>query len=140
MNAYTDKESTGYWCKVPSTSYKEGIEVLIDMAKQPLIRDEDLSMEKNVVYEEIKAYLDSTSSRASNKADENLWPNQPMGVDIAGSIQTVEATSREDLMDYLNKQYTSSNTVLVVTGNIDEKIMKLILQKNLSKVLEKGTH
>ena len=48
LNAYTDKESTGYWCKVPSTSYKEGIEVLIDMAKQPLIRDEDLSMEKNV--------------------------------------------------------------------------------------------
>ena len=130
LNAYTDKESTGYWCKVPSTSYKEGIEVLIDMAKQPLIRDEDLSMEKNVVYEEIKAYLDSTSSRASNKADENLWPNQPMGVDIAGSIQTVEATSREDLMDYLNKQYTSSNTVLVVTGNIDEKIVVDIAKKS----------
>ena len=100
------------------------------MAKQPLIRDEDLSMEKNVVYEEIKAYLDSTSSRASNKADENLWPNQPMGVDIAGSIQTVEATSREDLMDYLNKQYTSSNTVLVVTGNIDEKIVVDIAKKS----------
>ena len=100
------------------------------MAKQPLIRDEDLSMEKNVVYEEIKAYLDSTSSRASNKADENLWPDQPMGVDIAGSIETVEATSREDLMDYLSKQYTSSNTVLVVTGNIDEKIVVEIAKKS----------
>ena len=30
LNAYTDKESTGYWCKVPSTSYQEGIEVLIE--------------------------------------------------------------------------------------------------------------
>tara|TARA_B100000902_G_scaffold392564_1_gene445169 strand:+ start:3644 stop:4915 length:1272 start_codon:yes stop_codon:yes gene_type:complete len=130
LNAYTDKESTGYWCKVPSTSYKEGIEVLIDMAKQPLIREEDLSMEKNVVYEEIKAYLDSASSRASNKSDENLWPNQPMGVDIAGSIETVEATSREDLMKYLKKQYTASNTVLVVTGNIDEKSVIDIAKKN----------
>ncbi|MFL2642187.1 MAG: M16 family metallopeptidase [Dehalococcoidia bacterium] len=130
LNAYTDKESTGYWCKVPSTSYEEGIEVLIDMAKQPLIREEDLAMEKNVVYEEIKAYLDSTSSRASNNADENLWPNQPMGVDIAGSIETVEATSRDDLMKYLNKQYTSSNTVLVVTGNIDEQIVRDIAKEN----------
>tara|TARA_B100000676_G_C18006319_1_gene803979 strand:+ start:36 stop:1307 length:1272 start_codon:yes stop_codon:yes gene_type:complete len=130
LNAYTDKESTGYWCKVPSTSYKEGIEVLIDMAKQPLIREEDLSMEKNVVYEEIKAYLDSASSRASNKSDENLWPNQPMGVDIAGSIETVEATSREDLMKYLKQQYTASNTVLVVTGNIDEKSVIDIAKKN----------
>jgi len=130
LNAYTDKESTGYWCKVPSTSYKEGIEVLIDMAKQPLIREEDLSMEKNVVYEEIKAYLDSASSRASNKSDENLWPNQPMGVDIAGSIETVEATSREDLMKYLKQQYTASNTVLVVTGNIDENSVIDIAKKN----------
>ena len=136
LNAYTDKESTGYWCKVPSTSYKEGIEVLIDMAKQPLIREEDLSMEKNVVYEEIKAYLDSASSRASNKSDENLWPNQPMGVDIAGSIETVEATSREDLMKYLKQQYTASNTVLVVTGNIDEKSVIDIAKKNFESFRE----
>ena len=53
-----------------------------------------------------------------------------MGVDIAGSIETVEATSRDDLMEYLSKQYTSSNTVLVVTGNIEEQIVRDIAKKN----------
>ena len=102
LNAYTDKESTGYWCKMPSEFYLDGIDVLVDMAKNPLIKTEDLELEKNVVYEEIKAFMDSAGSRASNKADEHIWPDQPMGVDVAGSIETVKATSREDLIKYLN--------------------------------------
>ena len=121
LNAYTDKESTGYWCKMPSEFYLNGIDVLIDMAKNPLIKTEDLELEKNVVYEEIKAFMDSAGSRASNKADEHIWPNQPMGVDVAGSIETVKATSREDLIKYLDRQYTSSNAVLVVSGDLDHK-------------------
>ena len=129
LNAYTDRESTGYWCKVPAGLYQKGIEVLIDMAKEPLLRKKDLEMEKNVVYEEIKAYLDSPDSRASNKADENLWPNQPMGMDIAGSVDTVEATSRSDLVKYLNKQYTASNAVLAVSGNLDESRVKITAEK-----------
>ena len=119
LNAYTDKESTGYWCKVPSDFYLEGIDVLVDMAKEPLLKQEDLELEKHVVYEEIKAFMDSAGSRASNKADENLWPNQPMGVDVAGSIETVKKTSREDLIKYLEKQYTASNAVLVVAGKFN---------------------
>ena len=47
LNAYTDKESTGYWCKVPSDFYLEGIDVLVDMAKEPLLKKEDLELEKN---------------------------------------------------------------------------------------------
>tara|TARA_B100001029_G_scaffold179610_1_gene189856 strand:- start:195 stop:1466 length:1272 start_codon:yes stop_codon:yes gene_type:complete len=118
LNAYTDKESTGYWCKMPSEFYLDGLDVLVDMAKNPLIKTKDLDLEKNVVYEEIKAFMDSAGSRASNKADQHIWPNQPMGVDVAGSIETVKATSREDLIKYLDKQYTSSNAVLVVSGNL----------------------
>ena len=106
---------------MPSEFYLNGIDVLIDMAKNPLIKTEDLELEKNVVYEEIKAFMDSAGSRASNKADEHIWPNQPMGVDVAGSIETVKATSREDLIKYLDRQYTSSNAVLVVSGDLDHK-------------------
>ncbi len=130
LNAYTDKESTGYWCKVPANIYEQGIDVLIDMAKNPLLNKKDLELEKNVVYEEIKAFLDSPDSRASNKADEKLWPNQPMGTDVAGSIETVKATSREDLIKYLNQQYTASNAVLAVSGNIDESKVIDIAEKS----------
>lgn len=118
LNAFTDKELTGYWCRLARPHYREGIDLLADMVRNSLLRQDDIDREKQVVYEEIRATNDSPAGKASLTLEEILWPDQPLGRDVAGSIESVGAITREQMIDYLHTQYISTNTVIAIAGNI----------------------
>ncbi len=119
LNAFTDREVTGYWCRLAQPHYREGIDLLSDMTLNSLFKYDDIAKEKQVVYEEIRASYDSPGARVSMLLDDLLWPGQPLGRDIAGSVESVGAISRDEMLKYLETQYVSSNTVIAVAGNIE---------------------
>ncbi len=119
LNAFTDREVTGYWCRLAQPNYREGIDLLSDMALNSLFREDDIAKEKQVVYEEIRASFDSPGARTSMLLDDLLWPDQPMGRDIAGTVESVGAISRDEMLKYLKTQYVASNIVIAVAGNIE---------------------
>ena len=119
LNAFTDKEMTGYWCKVPSEFVEDGLKILAEMVTEPLLRQKDIDVEKKVVFEEINASNDSPDSKCSLNAENLIWPEQPMGRDIGGSVKSLSKIDKSDLMQYFFDQYVASNAVLVVSGNID---------------------
>ena len=121
LNAYTDREVTGYWCRLALPHYRQGLDVLVDMVRNSLFRQEDIDKEKRVIFEEIRASHDSPGSRVANLEDELLWPNQPMGRDIAGSIESVGGIERDALLGYLSEQYVASNAVLAVAGGVSHE-------------------
>ncbi len=84
-----------------------------------MFKDDDILKEKQVVYEEIRASYDSPGARVSMLLDGLLWPDQPMGRDIAGSVESVGAISRDEMLKYLDIQYVASNTVIAIAGNIE---------------------
>ena len=118
LNAFTDRELTGYWCRLAKPHYRAGIDLLADMVQNALFRDEDIAKEKQVVFEEIRATHDSPGGKTSLMLDNLLWPDQPLGRDIAGSEESVGSISREAMIDYLNTQYVAGNTVIAVAGNV----------------------
>ena len=119
INAFTDRECTGYWCRMASPHYRSGVEVLADIIKDPLFRDDDISQEKHVVLEEIRASHDSPGALAGILLDAALWPNQPLGRDVAGTIESVEAIPRSVMIDYHREQYVGRNLVVAVAGNVE---------------------
>ena len=121
LNAFTDREVTGYWCRLAQPNYRDGIDLLSDMTLNSLFREEDIAKEKQVVYEEIRASFDSPGARVSMMLDDLLWPDQPMGRDIAGSVESVALISRDDMCKYLKTQYVGSNTVIAIAGNIEHQ-------------------
>ncbi len=118
INAFTDRECTGYWCRMASPHYRRGIDVIADIIKSPLFRENDIAQEKHVVLEEIRAAHDSPGALAGLLLDSALWPDQALGRDIAGTIESVEAIPRSVMMDYHRDQYVGRNMVVAVAGNI----------------------
>jgi predicted Zn-dependent peptidase len=53
--------------------------------------------------------------------DEIMWPEHPLGRDVAGSKQSVAAITRGVMLDYLKGQYLPANTVVSVAGNIQHR-------------------
>lgn len=121
LNGGTDKEFTVYWCKVAQPHLLLALDVLVDMLFHSNFAPRDLEKERQVIIEEIGMTRDSPVQWVNILIDQILWPNHPLGRDIAGSKESVGAISREMLLDYLHNQYRPDNTVLAVAGDIQHQ-------------------
>ena len=121
LNGGTDKELTVYWCKVAQDHFTIALDVLTDMLLHPRFDPQEITKERQVVIEEINMCKDSPSQEANMLIDGLLWPDHPLGRDIAGSKESVTATTREAMLDYLDRQYQPDNTVVVIAGNISHQ-------------------
>jgi predicted Zn-dependent peptidase len=118
MNAGTDRELTVYWCKVPSPHFARTLDVLADNIRNSLFAPPEIEKERAVIIEELHMVQDNPGDLVGVLIDEVLWPNQPLGRDIAGSEETVNGIQRQHMVDYLSRQYVPANTVLSVAGNV----------------------
>jgi len=118
LNGGTDKELTTYWCKVAVPHFGLALGVLADMLLNSRFEPQDIEKERRVIVEEINMSFDSPPQRVSMLIDELLWPEHPLGRDIAGSKKSVNAISRDMMLGYVAGQYRPDNTVVAIAGNI----------------------
>ncbi|MFC1873467.1 M16 family metallopeptidase [Chloroflexota bacterium] len=118
INAATDKELTYYWCKVAKHHFPLALDVLSDMVMHPKLDPKDIEMERQIITEEISRCKDSPSQKVSILVDELLWPDHPLGRDIAGDKKSVAAISRKKIANYITTHYQPNNVVVAVAGDI----------------------
>lgn len=118
LNGGTDKELTIYWCKVARPHFPLAVDLLADMLSNSIFDPDEIEKERQIIIEEIKMNLDSPQQRAGMLLDELVWPNQPMGRDVAGTKETVANLTRQDILDYLAQRYLANSTVISIAGDI----------------------
>ncbi|MFC1929157.1 M16 family metallopeptidase [Chloroflexota bacterium] len=121
LNGGTDKELTLYSAKVAQPHFTLALDVLADMLLNAKFAPVDIERERQVIIEEIHMTKDSPSQRASMLIDELLWSGHPLGRDIAGSLESTAAITRDMMLDYLKSQYLPRNTVVAIAGNIQHQ-------------------
>lgn len=127
MNAATDRELTVYYAKVARPHFERAADVLTDMIRHPLVTQEDVEKERKVVIEELAAVADSPSQLVDVLLDATMWPDQPLGRDVAGTEASVTALTREGTRDYLARQYVPNNIVISVAGAIEhDEIVRFV--------------
>jgi len=127
LNGGTDKEMTVYWSKVAAPHFPLALDVLADMLINSRFDPEDIEREREVIIDEIHMIKDSPYQRVGMLIDELLWPDHPLGRDIAGSAETVSAMTRDMMLDFQVSRYHPSDTVVAVAGDIrsDETIRQV---------------
>ncbi len=123
LNGGTDKELTLYWCKVAQHHFHLALDVLADMLLHSKFDPADIERERQVIIEEINMGKDSPSQLVNMLIDELLWPDHPLGRDVAGSKESVAAITRDMMLDYLAHQYLPSNTVVGIAGALQHQEM-----------------
>ncbi len=121
LNAFTDKESTCYYCRVLSDEVTSGVEVLSDMMLHSLIDPEELAREQGVVLEEIKRSQDEPSDHVHELHLENRWGTHPLGRPIIGTPESVSSFTQTDIKSYMERHYRAESVLLSVAGNVDAK-------------------
>ncbi|MDO8670399.1 MAG: pitrilysin family protein [Dehalococcoidia bacterium] len=118
LNGGTDRELTVYWSKVARPHLGMAIDLLADMILRSRFDPAEVEKERKVVVEEINMVNDSPHQLVDVVIDEVVWPNQPLGRDVAGSKDTVTTFTRDMALGYLHSHYGPSNTVVSVAGNV----------------------
>lgn len=128
-NAFTGRETTGYYIKAAATHVDLALEVLSDMLQNSLFDEEEINKEKGVIIEEMNMYEDNPMRKLGDIYEELLYGDTPMGWDIAGTKEVIRKTTRQDFLDYMSSLYSADNITVVVSGGIDEQKVQELTEK-----------
>ena len=73
-----------------------------------------------MILEEMNVYLDTPQRYVGNVYDRLLYADQPLGWDILGTRETIEAATRETFMSYLDTWYRPERMVVGIGGRIGD--------------------
>ncbi|SCX89098.1 EF-P 5-aminopentanol modification-associated protein YfmH [Alkaliphilus peptidifermentans] len=117
VNAYTNFNITAYY--FTSTDYfYENLKNLIEFVQAPYFTDENVEKEKGIITQEIKMYQDNPQWRVFFNFLKGMYHNHPVRIDIAGTVESINKTTKEDLYTCFNTFYDPSNMILLVAGDL----------------------
>jgi predicted Zn-dependent peptidase len=127
LDAYTSRDHTNYQAHVLDEDLPKAVDVLTDLVRRPLLRDEDLQLERNVVLEEISTVEDTPDDLVHELFNDQLWPEHPYGYSILGTRETVGALSAGDLKGAHKAGYYPGNCVIAAAGRLEHgKLLELL--------------
>lgn len=119
MNAFTTKEYTAYYTRLPATALTLGVEVLGDVLSAPALRDEDVENERQVILEELSQDEDTPDDKVHTLVQRALFPDHPLGLETAGERDTVRAITSADVRAFFARWYRPATTVVAAAGALD---------------------
>ena len=135
LDAYTSRDHTNYQAHVLDEDLPRALDVLTDLVRRPLLREEDLAMERNVVLEEIATVEDTPDDQVFEVFSERLWRDHPYGYSILCTRETVGAISALDLQSVHGGGYYPANCVVAAAGRLEhEQILSLLADQGWFEV------
>jgi predicted Zn-dependent peptidase len=119
LNAFTAKEHTAFYARVLDRDLPMAVEHLCDMLQHSLIRPADLDAERTVILEEIHMHEDAPDELVHDLFMERLWPGDPLGRPVLGTVETITNMSRDQVRRFWKKHYVPGNFVVSAAGNLD---------------------
>lgn len=119
MNASTGNEVTTYEVKVAHHHLPLALDVLVDMFRHSKLDGVEIEKERQVIVQEIGRTMDMPEAWVHNLIAADIWPQHPVGWDIAGTKESVGQLSRESMQAYIAQNYTPGTTVVSLAGNLD---------------------
>lgn len=136
-NASTSYNYTDYYLSLQlhnDNSLEEAIKLNAMQTQYPTFPQEQLDKEKEPVKSEIDMYLDMPYDVSVSTATNNLFNIQTAATNaVIGTKNTINALTREKVLDYYNTWYTPDNAVTVITGDVDVNETIALVSKYYNK-------
>jgi predicted Zn-dependent peptidase len=127
FNGSTGQEESTYWARVSRPHLDTAIDVLGDMIRHAKFEPSDIDQERSIIAKEINLALDTPDDLVHILNNQLVWPNHPLGRDVAGSMESIANLDRDKLLDYMNSHYVPNNTVVSVAGDVEhEKVINQV--------------
>ncbi len=121
MNAFTTKEYTAFYIRLLSEHLPLGLDVLGSIMTSPALRAEDVDAERQVILDEILMHGDEPSDLSAEQCTGALFPGHPLGREVLGTAESVEAFEAEEVRRFFETHYRAGNLVVAAAGDLDHE-------------------
>jgi predicted Zn-dependent peptidase len=128
LDAYTTREHTSFQARVLDEHLPQAADVLYELCFAPLLRDEDLRLERKVILEEIAMVEDTPDDVIFELHAERMYPGHPYGHAILGTPSTVKRLQTVDLRAWHERAYHPAQIVLAAAGNVTHEHLLDVLE------------
>jgi predicted Zn-dependent peptidase len=139
FNAFTTKEYTAYYCRLPARHHEFCIELLGDVLTRPALRDDDVHGERQVILEELAMDDDSPDDVAHRRFAAAMFEGHALGRDPAGDRAHVQAITPDDVRSFFAQHYRAEAMVVAAAGPLGHDEMLAEIQRCFSGVAVGGS-
>ncbi|MGB9742392.1 MAG: M16 family metallopeptidase [bacterium] len=127
LNGWTDKEGTCFYVRCPADQTGVMVELMGRILSAPAFAEAELSKEKEVVGEEIRASEEDPETCALNLLLTAVFGDAPLGRPGIGTIDSISRINRADLAEFYQHHYGAEGGVVVGVGRVEhgELVKKL---------------
>lgn len=127
MNAFTTREHTAFYVRVPSVHLAFGVDLLCDVVTRPAFRRDEFEAEREVIVEEILMSSDMPDDVAATALWEAVFPGHPLGREILGTRGVIDTVGRDEVVLFHQNWYRPSNLVVAAAGDLDhDEVVALV--------------
>lgn len=132
-NAYTTNDHTAYLFECTEHFY-DGLNELMDYVQHPYFTEQNVEKEKGIIGQEINMYDDDPGWQLYMNIMDCLYKENPIKIDIAGSIESISKITPDVLYKCYNTFYHPSNMTMILCGDFEpEEILKEVNKRLIPK-------
>lgn len=134
LNAYTGKDCTLYYARVLPEDAEPALDVLYELCFEPLLRQEDVEREREVILAELRAASDDTEDRAQEMVEEVLWDTPGLGHGVLGSARSLATISSTLLKAFRARHYHPTCITALAAGPLPWQEVERLFERRLTAV------
>jgi predicted Zn-dependent peptidase len=134
LNAFTAKEYTCFYARVLDVDVPIAVDVICDMVTSSVLSSKEVDNERGVILEEIAMHEDDPGDSVHDAFASLVWPADPLGRPVLGSVSSIEAISRTAIAGYYRRRYRPEQLVITAAGNIDHAALVRLVKKAFADV------
>lgn len=120
INAFTEREQMCVYCVVPCFYATKALSIISEMIYDSTFLSTEVEKERTVIQSEIISSLDDPEEVAMDAVFSSIWKNNPIALNISGSVSDVESITREQLFDWYNRFVKSGPLTITIAGNFHQ--------------------
>lgn len=119
ISASTDRCQTHLGTWVMAEHLEQAVDAIADVLWRPLMREEDVAHEREIVLEELAMIEDAPEDLAFELMGDALFPGSPLGRPVIGRRDTIASLTAESLTEFHRGRYAVAPVVWVAVGAVD---------------------
>jgi zinc protease len=128
IGAGAGPDFTSVYANAPADVFPQAVALMADLVRNPTFADEELDRQRTQTLDGLKVALASPGQVASQVSGRVIYGDAPYGAPGVGTVTTVPALTRADVVAFHAARYLPSDATLVFSGDITPEAARALAQ------------
>lgn len=115
-NAFTSWNTVFYYVKAPTRNIVKTARLYYQALTELDFTQQDLEIEKQIVIEELKMRKQNPTLTLLEETMAQTFKHTTLARNIGGTIETIQAITKQELLEFKHQHYTPQRSLLTLTG------------------------